>query len=126
MRETKDFAGVGKDSDKVYRITEMPAYKAEKWALRTLWAIASAGVDLPDDIGHAPLSRLAEIGLKALAKVPFEIAEPLLDELLSCVEIVTNAGTRRLIIADDFLSVKTLLMLRKEVLAMHVNFFIQD
>ena len=33
MRKTKDVLGLGRDSDRVYRITEMSALKAEKWAL---------------------------------------------------------------------------------------------
>jgi hypothetical protein len=125
MREIKDVAGVGRDADKVYRITEMPAVKAEKWALKALWAVASAGVDIPEDVSNAPLAKLAEFGLKALAKVPFHIAEPLLDEMLTCVEVLTDAGVRKLI-ADDFQDVKTILKLRKEVLSLHVDFFTQD
>lgn len=125
MRETKDVTGVGKDSDKIYRITEMPAVKAEKWALKALWAIAAAGLEIPDDANNAPLSKLAEFGLKALAKVPFNVAEPLLDEMLTCVEVLTDAGVRKLI-ADDFQDVKTILKLRKEVLSLHINFFTQD
>ena len=125
MREIKDVAGVGRDADKVYRITEMPAVKAEKWALKALWAVASAGVDIPEDVTNAPLAKLAEFGLKALAKVPFHIVEPLLDEMLTCVEVLTDAGVRKLI-ADDFQDVKTILKLRKEVLSFHVDFFTQD
>ena len=125
MRETKDVTGVGKDSEKVYRITEMPAVKAEKWALKALWAIAAAGLEIPEDVGNAPLSKLAELGLRSLAKVPFNVAEPLLDEMLTCVEVLSDAGTRKLI-ADDFQDVKTILKLRKEVLAMHIDFFTQE
>lgn len=125
MRETKDIAGIGKDQDKVYRITEMPAYKAEKWALRALWAIAAAGVDLPSDITTAPMSNLIEIGLKALAKIPFSVAEPLLDELITCVEVMTTSGPRRLISADDFQDPRTILLIRKEVLSLHISFFME-
>ena len=50
MRKTKDVLGLGRDSDRVYRITEMSALKAEKWALRALWGIAGAGVEIPDNI----------------------------------------------------------------------------
>ena len=53
------------------------------------------------------------------------VAEPLLDEMLTCVEVLSDAGTRKLI-ADDFQDVKTILKLRKEVLAMHIDFFTQE
>jgi hypothetical protein len=126
MRKTKDVIGVGRDSERVYRITEMPALKAEKWALRALWGIAGAGVEIPDNISKTPFAKLVEIGLTAIANIPFQQAEPLLDEMLSCISIVMPDGKARARIADDFEEPMTILNLRKEVLDLHLSFFTEN
>lgn len=126
MLKTTEVVGVGRDSVRVYRITEMPAYKAEKWAIRALWAIAGAGVDLPDSIDNAPFAELVKLGLKALFKVPYSQIEPLLDEMLGCVTVLTDAGARQLLLKDDFEDPRTLIKIRKEVFSLHTDFFMQD
>lgn len=126
MRKTKDVLGLGRDSDRVYRITEMSALKAEKWALRALWGIAGAGVEIPDNISKTPFARLIEIGLTAIANIPFQLAEPLLDEMLTCVSVVMPGGKARARIADDFEEPMTILNLRKEVLDLHLSFFTES
>lgn len=126
MLKTKDVAGVGRDSARVYRITEMPAFRAEKWAIRALWLIAGTGSDLPESLDNVPFAEFVRRGFTALFKVNFKDAEPLLDELLSCAEIVTKAGTRKLILNDDFEDPRTILLLRKEIFALHTDFFTDD
>lgn len=124
MLKTKDVAGVGRDSARVYRITEMSAFRAEKWAIRALWLIAANGAEIPESVEHAPFSEFVRGGLVSLFKVDFKQAEPLLDEMLTCVSIVTSAGSRQLIMADDFEDPRTILMLRKEVFSLHTDFFL--
>ena len=70
----------GRDKGKRFVLTEMPALRAEKWALRALLALAKAGVDLPDDAVGAGMAALAVAGLQALRKLEFTDAEPLMDE----------------------------------------------
>ncbi len=126
MLKTKDIAGVGRDSARVYRITEMPAFRAEKWAIRALWLIAGTGSDLPESLDNVPFAEFVRRGFTALFKVDFKDAEPLLDELLLCAEMVTKAGVRKLILNDDFEDPRTLLLLRKEIFALHTDFFTDD
>lgn len=126
MLKTKDIAGVGRDSARVYRITEMPAFRAEKWAIRALWLIAGTGSDLPESLDNVPFAEFVRRGFTALFKVDFKDAEPLLHELLLCAEMVTKAGVRKLILNDDFEDPRTLLLLRKEIFALHTDFFTDD
>ncbi len=126
MLKTKDIAGVGRDSARVYRITEMPAFRAEKWAIRALWLIAGTGSDLPESLDNVPFAEFVRRGFTALFKVDFKDAEPLLDELLLCAEMVTKAGVRKLILNDDFEDPRTLLLLRKEIFSLHTDFFTDD
>lgn len=116
----------GRDNGKVFVLTEMPARAAHSWATRALFAVMNAGVEIPDDLTAGGMAGIAAIGLQALGRVPSAVAEPLLNELLTCVDAMPNPGnpaiTRRLI-DDDVEEVATLFRLQKEVLALHVDFF---
>ena len=51
-RKTIEYAvrDEGRDHNKIFVITEMPARQAMKWATRALVALVHAGVSLPDEI----------------------------------------------------------------------------
>jgi len=115
----------GRDIGKTFLIREMPASKAEKWAAKAFLALAKSGVDIPDDVGNSGLAGIAAIGLKALGGMKYEDAEPLLDEMFTCIECIPDASrpnVHRSLIEDDIEEVATRLQLRKEVFNIHVNF----
>ena len=105
----------GRDAGKKYQITEMSAEAAEWWAFRALQAVASSNVDLNL---QAPMRELAVQGIKALAGVAPDMARPLLDEMMSCVQILVPATQKpRALLDGDIEDVKTRFMLRKAVMA---------
>jgi hypothetical protein len=110
-----------RDLGKKFRITEMPASKAERWAIRALLALAKSGVELPDGALQGGMRVLAYLGLQALTNLNFEDAEPLLDEMMGCVQIVEPKLVRSLT-DDDIEEVKTRIMLRQKILELHVGF----
>lgn len=116
-----------RDKGKAYFLTEMPVAKAEKWAARALLAIAKvAGAGTPDAIDG--VGGLAGLSLSDLAQVNWELAEPLMDEMMGCVRFQPNSadpGVTRALIenADDIEEVSTMFTLRKEILALHFGFF---
>ena len=115
----------GRDAGKVFKLTEMSADAAERWAMRAFFALMNAGVDIPDDIASLGLAGVAQIGLKALTKVPFEAAEPLLQDMMDCVQIVpdpSKPNVVRTIIDGDIEEVSTRLQLRRAVFDLHVDF----
>lgn len=121
----------GRDNGKTFRIREMAALQAERWALRALHALAGSGVELPDNLGQMPMAQLAALGLKALSGVPFEVAEPLLDEMMACVSYVPNPqkpdAEIALNMADDIIEeVTTAMQLRKETFMVHIGFFTEE
>lgn len=128
-RKVKDFVveSEGRDIGKVFRITEMPALRAEKWAIRALQALAREGVELPENYNDVPMARFAEWGLNALARAPWELVEPLMDEMMTCVELVPDPGqpkvTRAIMPDIDIEEPLTFAILRREVLSLHVGFF---
>lgn len=123
---TLKIEAAGRDAGKAFVITEMPARAAHSWATRALFAVMNAGIEIPDDLTTAGMAGIAAVGLQALGRVPSAVAEPLLNELLSCVDAMPDPGnpaiTRRLI-DDDVEEVATLFRLQKAVLSLHVDFF---
>lgn len=117
----------GRDAGKTFVITEMPCSQAEKWAIRAFLAMAQSGVDIPDNIASAGFAGLAQLGFGALSKISFDAAEPLLDELMSCVVIMPNPAAPdvvRGLIEDDIEEISTRFKLRTEVLKLLTGFSI--
>jgi len=114
----------GRDAGKRFLITEMSAMQAEKWATRLL--MAAFGADGFDMAKFGAMSNIASAGVKILSQIPFEVAEPLLEEMLSCIQIMPNPKdptVRRAIDADDIEEIASLFKLRTEVLKLHIDFF---
>ncbi|WP_313622835.1 hypothetical protein [Achromobacter sp.] len=116
-------AAEGRDKGKVFVLTELSAYDAEDWAGRALFALMNAGVEIPANIAEAGLAGVAAMGIKAIAKLPFDSAKPLLDKMMDCVQIQPSPEVTRDLIAGDIEEVATLLTLRQKVLGLHMDFF---
>lgn len=124
--ETITIEREGRDKGKQFKLTEMSAAQAERWALRAFFALANTGVELPDDMADSGMAGIAAVGLSALGKVPFEQAEPLLDEIMGSVQIVPDPSKPhvvRALIDEDIEEVATRLELRKAVWDLHTGFF---
>jgi len=127
MRKTLDvtiMAGTSetnRDHGKVFRITEMPAAHAERWAGRALRALARSGVPLPDDIEQAGMAELASVGFRALAGVDDATFDSLMDEIMGCVSVKEPKLIRDLT-EDDIEEVSTRLTLRLEVFQLITGF----
>lgn len=113
----------GRDKGKVFILTELSAYDAEEWAGRALFSLMNAGVEIPDKIAEAGLAGVAAMGMKALAKLPFDSAKPLLDKMMDCVQIQPSPSVTRELMPGDVEEVATLFTLRKKVLGLHLDFF---
>lgn len=124
----------GRDKGKAFLIVERSAYDAEKWATRSLMALGRSGIDVPPEALQAGALGLLLVGVEAFKRMPFEDAEPLLDEMLECVSFVPDPGkvdpstgrpfSRPLMRGDDgdIEEISTLLKLRSEVLQLHLGF----
>ena len=114
-----------RDKGKTFHIVEMPAWQVERWAMRCVLALGRAGVDMPDDVAAGGIAGLASAGLRALLKLNYDDAAPLLDEMLACVSIKCDPArpdiTRNLF-PDDIEEVSTFAQLRMEVFTLHTGF----
>jgi hypothetical protein len=116
----------GRDTGKAFLLTEMPATQGEKWGMRALLALMHGGVTIPPEIADMGLAGVAHMGAEALAGLPFELAEPLLDEMFQCIRYIPNPDDPNIVrslVESDIEEIKTRLFLRKEVLVMHLDFF---
>jgi len=119
----------GRDQGKIFIITEMPARKAEKWANRALVLLSKgAGATIAREIDeNSGWAGVAAVGLGAIGSLDWKDAEPLLDEMLECVQIRTGPSVVRPLVADDDVEeIATLVRLRKAALELHAGFSLAD
>jgi hypothetical protein len=117
----------GRDRGKTFFITEMSAFDAERWGYKAISAMARSGVDIDEDMMDAGIAGLAQVSIRAIATMSFAEADPLMREMMACIQFVP-AGTnlRRALVESDVSEVATILLLRDEVLNLHVGFSVRD
>lgn len=129
MRKVKEvtITADGRDKGKTFVITEMPASRAEKWAMRALLIIGRRNPEIGYQAGMG-MQAIAALGLSAvLAGIDWEEAEPLVDEIMTCVSIKESAPgkppfIRNDLYEEDIEEVPTRLQLKMEVLELHTGF----
>lgn len=128
--------GANRDHGKSFFLLEMAPRRGEKWAARALLALGRAsnaeiGDDFRDTLADAGMAGLATLSLRAFTALEWADAEPLLDEMLECVSVipdtnrvdqVTRLPYTRPMNEDDVEEVSTLLLLRSEILELHLGF----
>ena len=115
----------GRDNGKVFVLTEMPASRAESWAMRSLLALMAGGVEVPEGFDRMGMAAMAEVGIKALAGLKWEVAEPLLAEMWSCVQIMPDSSKPHIVrnlIEEDIEEIATRIKIRAEVWKLHTGF----
>ena len=119
----------GRDKGKGYLITEMDPVHGEKWATRLLLAAAEGGLDMPEsfDFTTASSSKLAPYVMLAIAKAKWETLEPLLDEMMGCVQYVPTPSNPLVVLPlsanpDAIEEVKTMLTIRRGWLELQLGF----
>ena len=127
MRKTSTYTETAdnRDKGKVFKLEEMSADQAEAWALKAFFAIMNAGIDVPDNLADLGFAGIATAGLNALGKVDYETARPLLDEMMTCIQIIPDPAkpnVARALFPGDIEEVATKLKLRKAVFDLHVAF----
>ncbi len=125
-------AGFGRDVGKLFVVTEMPAARAEKWALRLFLAMKGTKGEVPSEVMALGMVAVAWKGLNAFLAAPVspEEIEPLMDEMFTCVGMVRDPKHPDVVTAvvsdDDVEEVQTRLWLRSEVLRVHTGFSSAD
>lgn len=114
-----------RDNGKTFMITEMSAAQAEAWAMRAILALMDGKVELPEGIELEGMAGIAKIGIKALAGLRWEVAEPLMKEMFDCIQIIPDPSRPQIVrplIEQDIEEIMTRVKLRGEVWALHTGF----
>jgi hypothetical protein len=123
---THKIADDGRDKGKLFLITEMSAEQGESWAMRVLLALMASNVQIPEGFEQLGMAALAELGIRSLAGLRWEVAEPLLREMFECVQIVADPlkafATTRALMPEDVEEISTRIKLRMEIWKLHMGF----
>jgi hypothetical protein len=127
MRKTAQYKveEKGRDQGKVFLLTEMTARQGEEWAMKVLLALMASNVNLPEGFENLGMAALAQMGLKALTGLKWEVLEPLLSEMMQNIEIIPDPAkthVHRPLIEDDIEEILTRLKLRAEVWNLNMGF----
>lgn len=116
----------GRDANKTFRLTEMSAWQGERWALRALGAAARSNAEITPEHVRLGMMGVAQFGLRALLAIQTDELMSLLDELLTCVQYVSDPqrGIVRPLLRDDadVQESRTVYRLREEVFRLHTGF----
>lgn len=130
-QKTKDvtITAEGRDKGKIFRLYELHAYYAEKWARRALSLIGRGALEAKTEIEGGGMAAIWAMGLQALVQVEDNDAiDALLDEMLKQIQIredmpaPAQPAFRDVHVIHDILEVGTFFTLRQEVLQLHINF----
>ena len=125
MRKEKEIKiEEGRDAGKVFKVTEMPAFQMDRWVTRALIALGKTKKEGIMGLGAMNMEDL----LSTLSEIDYQVAEPLLQELLECCAFVKNGQsvvlTKDMVdsIVEDW---TTLFKLRLEALMLCIGFLEQ-
>lgn len=121
----------GRDHGKVFLLQEMSAEEVEDWSIRAMLALIRGGFQIPDETVSQGLAGLKSINfldaLSSCAKgLQYDEIKPLLDKMLTCVMVLPDQArpeVKRRLRPEDIEEVSTRVRLRKEVVALHTDFF---
>lgn len=132
-------ATYGRDAGRQYLITETDAVSAEKWGWKLAIAVKGTSVQIPEALAPYGMTAVAIRGINSFLAAPdvdFAKLEPLLDELLACVQIVrdpkiadpvhSSVPLATPMLPGDIQEVPTVTWLRSEVIRVHTNFSFID
>jgi len=132
MRKEKMITLDDRGNKLTFRIKEMPAMKLESWLLKAGLLLAGSGmfdskdISSPGEAIQKAGAVLSTGGVSALGGIDFDKLQPLLDDLLRCC-VRVDAGIEQEMtpeIVDGVIEdIRTLFALRKEALALNLDFF---
>lgn len=120
----------GRDKGKSFVLTELPADQGERWGIRALLALAASGANVTPEMIAGGMASLATFGITALLGVPWEMLEPLLDEMWECVQYRHSPAiplqSIDVGINSQIEEIETRFALRVAVLQLHMGFSIPE
>lgn len=118
--ETLVIQAEGRDKGKSFLLTEMSAWDATMFGAKALLVLTNSGATVPDST--MGMAGLAMAGMQALEKLAFAQLEPLLRELIQCVQYVHKPGHPPQDARENIEEPATYLVLFRAVFVLHTGF----
>lgn len=114
----------GGDAGKVFVITRMSAFAADKWACRVMRALTRAGAKVPDSVLANGMLGMTGAAVNIFAEMTDADCEEAFDGLMKCCKIKRAADMMPEPILDlDITDARTIPDLRVEAFKLHLDFF---
>lgn len=120
----------GRDKGKTFVLTEMSADQAERWAFRAFLGLVQSGAEISESSLSSGMAGLAAIGVQALGGLRWDVLEPLLEEMWTCVQYEHAPGRPLQSVVDGINSqieeVRTRVELRIALFELHLGFSVPE
>ncbi|WP_215762192.1 hypothetical protein [Acetobacter sp. P1H12_c] len=120
----------GADKGKMFIITRMSAYEADKWGRHAVQAAIKGGGAIPGLTEGGGLAEVAAAGIGIFGSMEPATMDTLIDQLLECVAYVPDLANPAVTIpfklaanTNQIEEIPTVGWLQKEAFSMHVDFF---
>ncbi|MCW4590424.1 hypothetical protein NO263_07515 [Gluconacetobacter entanii] len=116
----------GEDNGKVFVITRMSAFEADKWGRHVLQAAIRSGAAIPDTMVANGIAGLAGAGISIFGAIDPDTTDRLLSRLMECVQIRRDPAHPEVVqklLPVDIEEIETVATLQKEAFMLHVGFF---
>ncbi|WP_239016090.1 hypothetical protein [Novacetimonas hansenii] len=115
----------GEDLGKVFVITRMSAFDADRWGRHVLHAAIAGGYRAVADDAAEGMGGIAEAGMRIFGMMAPDAADALLDRLMQCVRIIRDPAhpTPQPVIPADIQEIATVGLLQMEAMKLHTDFF---
>ena len=112
----------GRDQNKTFVLTELPALDIERWTVRLVLALGKNGVNLPEVQADSGFAGIAGVLWVLIAQIGPADAEGLMATMLQGLKIDEGKITRE-VTGDDIEEPDTLLQIRMAWVDLHAGFF---
>lgn len=130
MQKTVTVPHEGADKGKMFVITRMSAYEADKWGRHAVQAAIKGGGAIPGLAEGGGLAEVAAAGIGIFGSMEPATMDTLIDQLLDCVSYVPDPANPDIPLTFQLAArtgqieeIPTVGWLQKEAFSMHVDFF---
>lgn len=114
----------GSDAGKIFVITRMSAFAADKWACRVMRALTRAGSRVPESVLKEGMVALTGTAINIFSQMTDQDCEEAFEGLMACCKIKRGPDVMPAQIIDmDITDPTTITNLRIEAFKLHLDFF---
>ena len=123
MKSIEWSPATGEDAGRIFVITRMSAFAADKWARHLVKALIQSGAKLPESVLEAGVMGLAGMAMSLFGYLDDDACDKAFQALIDCVQIKRQPHLPASpMLENDIQDHQTLTDLRTEAFKLHVGF----